>query len=351
MIKQICSNCGSDQVARTRWVNPNDDSVYSEDCWSDLEWCWGECQEETTIKVVVEIVDVPVAYFARDGSVQCEDCIGIHRKDPNPLWDGITPTRIFVENLSPYSQTCHVCSKMVYKGTVPNILFENKNEPIPDPNSKQKSQLDCTNCGHNVQAHSHDLDQDAWCTEQGCECKQYDLVDEPYEPVTKWDNVCQEMVICDDGAFKGEFDFVPDFYNRRFTDAIGSFLDVDGSMQYYIPILPSDREKYQHSSRLNNRDNKYVRVVVENESGKYFNCTVTYYKPSFVSPMGDGDVKRFDPHNCEMCSALTNAGYELNFIEAYHNAEDDAMSIAENDPAIRAIIDTVNNTEDEDENT
>lgn len=46
---QICKNCKSREVARCRWVNPNDNTIYHDvDSGTFLEWCM-ECRDETTI--------------------------------------------------------------------------------------------------------------------------------------------------------------------------------------------------------------------------------------------------------------------------------------------------------------
>lgn len=51
---QVCKNCGSEEVARCKWVNVNTDEIYSSaDSGTSLEWCFGECNEQT------EIVDTP----------------------------------------------------------------------------------------------------------------------------------------------------------------------------------------------------------------------------------------------------------------------------------------------------
>lgn len=376
--KHVCKQCNSTEVGVQRWVNPNDDSIDDADCGS-LEWCFGECQDETTILIVVEEYPdhVPVAYFAKDGSVRCEECIESYKLEPNTLWDGVTPTKIYPENLRPYSQTCHVCSKTVFKGAAPNILFENKNEPIPDPARTFESPLDCTNCGHTVSAHSHDLDEDAWCTEQGCECKEYEVPDrddiawvkavpdpsfiertdevlteldpELYEPVTKWDDVYGERVICDDGTYKGMFDFVPDFYARRYTDAVKAYKSPNGTNVYFIPILPSDREKFQESSRISDKEctHRYVRVAdgYPRETTAITNLAVEYTTSLF----GNESEPRFDPYDCEVCEALMKAGYEMDFIRAYHNEEPDAVRIA---GAHLGLIQLLHDLDkDDDENT
>jgi hypothetical protein len=46
---QVCQRCGGTEVARCKWVNVNNNEIYSEDSGTTLEWCWGECQEQTTI--------------------------------------------------------------------------------------------------------------------------------------------------------------------------------------------------------------------------------------------------------------------------------------------------------------
>lgn len=303
-----------------------------------------------TVKIG-DAVDVPVAYFARDGSVQCEECIGIHRTEPNPLWDGITPTKIFVENLSPYSQTCHVCSKLVYKGTVPNILFENKNEPIPvidvhDENAKISFGVEQPTDEQRAIAQNANFG-----ALYGMPVPT-DEPDEPYEPVTQWDRVYGEQIICDAGVFKGMFDFVPDFFSRRHRDAVANSMNTDMSMNWFIPVFPSDREKYPHSTRLKNPDTKYIKIVSHSTEANTFpaHAEAVLVLPEDANPLHDTEGKRFDPHGCDVCSALTNAGYDVAFVKAYHNSEPMALQTADADPAIRSIIDTID-TYDEDENT
>jgi hypothetical protein len=48
MCKQVCSTCGSQEVARCKWVNVNTEEIYSEDSGTTLEWCFS-CEEETNI--------------------------------------------------------------------------------------------------------------------------------------------------------------------------------------------------------------------------------------------------------------------------------------------------------------
>lgn len=48
-IKEICDKCGSSEVARCKWVNVNTDHIYSADSGTYIEWCFGECKDETTI--------------------------------------------------------------------------------------------------------------------------------------------------------------------------------------------------------------------------------------------------------------------------------------------------------------
>ena len=47
--KQVCKDCGSEEVARCKWVNVNDEEIYSADSGTTLEWCFGECKGETNI--------------------------------------------------------------------------------------------------------------------------------------------------------------------------------------------------------------------------------------------------------------------------------------------------------------
>ena len=47
--KQVCKKCGSKEVARCKWINVNDQEMYDADSGTTLEWCFGECQEQTNI--------------------------------------------------------------------------------------------------------------------------------------------------------------------------------------------------------------------------------------------------------------------------------------------------------------
>ena len=45
---QICKSCGSEEVARCKWVNVNTKEIYSADSGTTLEWCF-DCKSETNI--------------------------------------------------------------------------------------------------------------------------------------------------------------------------------------------------------------------------------------------------------------------------------------------------------------
>jgi hypothetical protein len=45
---QVCKSCGSEEVARCKWVNVNTEEVYSADSGTNLEWCFN-CKSETNI--------------------------------------------------------------------------------------------------------------------------------------------------------------------------------------------------------------------------------------------------------------------------------------------------------------
>lgn len=49
MCKQKCADCGSTEVARIKWVNPNTDEIYNAYSGIETEWCFGECKGETKI--------------------------------------------------------------------------------------------------------------------------------------------------------------------------------------------------------------------------------------------------------------------------------------------------------------
>jgi len=46
--QQVCKNCGSNAVARCKWVNVNHNEIYDADSGTVLEWCMA-CEEETSI--------------------------------------------------------------------------------------------------------------------------------------------------------------------------------------------------------------------------------------------------------------------------------------------------------------
>ena len=48
--KQVCKNCGSEEVFRMKWVNPNTNEISSSDAGTEglCEWC-EDCKEETII--------------------------------------------------------------------------------------------------------------------------------------------------------------------------------------------------------------------------------------------------------------------------------------------------------------
>ncbi len=46
--KQVCNMCGSEEVARLKWVNVNTDEIYNNDSGTSLEWCM-DCKCETKI--------------------------------------------------------------------------------------------------------------------------------------------------------------------------------------------------------------------------------------------------------------------------------------------------------------
>jgi hypothetical protein len=45
---QVCKSCGSEEVARCKWVNVNTEEIYSADSGTTLEWCF-DCKSETNI--------------------------------------------------------------------------------------------------------------------------------------------------------------------------------------------------------------------------------------------------------------------------------------------------------------
>jgi Flp pilus assembly secretin CpaC len=54
--KQVCKTCGSEEVARCKWVNVNNEYIYGQDSGTTLEWCFGECRDETTIVDIEDYV-------------------------------------------------------------------------------------------------------------------------------------------------------------------------------------------------------------------------------------------------------------------------------------------------------
>lgn len=55
--KQVCKKCGSENVLRMRWVNPNNNEVSSMTAGTEglCEWC-ENCNEETRIIEDVDFV-------------------------------------------------------------------------------------------------------------------------------------------------------------------------------------------------------------------------------------------------------------------------------------------------------
>jgi len=45
---QVCKECGSEEVARCKWVNVNTEEIYSADSGTTLEWCF-DCKSETNV--------------------------------------------------------------------------------------------------------------------------------------------------------------------------------------------------------------------------------------------------------------------------------------------------------------
>jgi len=78
---QVCSACGSKEVARCKWVNVNDDTIYDQDSGTTLEWCM-ECEDETSIIEENEfkesfLEEIP----GNESKPSCENC-----GSPNIEW-------------------------------------------------------------------------------------------------------------------------------------------------------------------------------------------------------------------------------------------------------------------------
>ena len=52
--KQVCKECGSEEVARCKWVNVNTEEIYEADSGTTLAWCFGECKDQT---IIIDIED------------------------------------------------------------------------------------------------------------------------------------------------------------------------------------------------------------------------------------------------------------------------------------------------------
>lgn len=71
---QVCDTCGSKEVARCKWVNVNDDTIYSEDSGTTLEWCM-DCRNETNIMEEQEFKDSFLEEIPENTSKpSCEEC-------------------------------------------------------------------------------------------------------------------------------------------------------------------------------------------------------------------------------------------------------------------------------------
>lgn len=55
--KQVCKHCGSTEVARCRWVNVNNNTLYGAFSGTTLEWCFGKCLGETQIILEEDYMD------------------------------------------------------------------------------------------------------------------------------------------------------------------------------------------------------------------------------------------------------------------------------------------------------
>ncbi len=71
---QVCNHCGSPEVARCKWVNVNDDTIYNADSGTTLEWCMN-CKEKTTIQGFKEFKDSFLEKHPDNSSKpSCEEC-------------------------------------------------------------------------------------------------------------------------------------------------------------------------------------------------------------------------------------------------------------------------------------
>ncbi len=71
---QVCNSCGSTEVARCKWVNVNDDTIYDADSGTTLEWCMN-CKSETSIETFKEFKDSFLERIPGNTSdPSCEEC-------------------------------------------------------------------------------------------------------------------------------------------------------------------------------------------------------------------------------------------------------------------------------------
>jgi len=53
----VCKECGTDNVGTTRFVNPNENEVLDHFHGTDLNWCFGNCKDETTLVDSIDYVE------------------------------------------------------------------------------------------------------------------------------------------------------------------------------------------------------------------------------------------------------------------------------------------------------
>jgi len=87
---QICKKCGSTEVARCKWVNPNTSIIYNADSGTTLEWCMS-CKEETVIADIDEgdkCIDSfgKLKYLSKSNGVDCHIRLNGGLKSSKHIW-------------------------------------------------------------------------------------------------------------------------------------------------------------------------------------------------------------------------------------------------------------------------
>lgn len=113
-MKQQCNKCHSTEVARCKWVNPNDQTIYNADSGTTLEWCFN-CQSETTIEessdkdnifkelekdlgIIINVVPFQFKVDANEGMNDHIDYASKTKGDVFNYWDGYEKQVLVIED-------------------------------------------------------------------------------------------------------------------------------------------------------------------------------------------------------------------------------------------------------------